>query len=305
MADKTVLDFPAVTDVEDDDVLYSIRGTGVGRDRHTTRLNFLQDILLNGVPEWTSTRVYPELVGMCQDEGIVWVFNGTGGTTSINEQPSLNQTKWDPVTVPHKTVDVSATGAIDPSYTNTDFVSDTSAGNNTLTIADPACDGLVQNIYSSGSGITYLLDSSGNLYSGASSTGIPITDKKKCTIRSINGIWVADDEMTAEWDDGDYVVQQWACGNTEFAGSNVSSDTCARVSIIYFEVVTHTFPLTLSSAPHEGDINPVTEYDSGTYCAIGGGVSPSYTTTTQCRATVGGTVNNQTVYPRINVRGKW
>ena len=33
MANKTILDFPEVTDVQDNDILYLIRGTGTTRDK--------------------------------------------------------------------------------------------------------------------------------------------------------------------------------------------------------------------------------------------------------------------------------
>ena len=36
MAEKTILDFPAITDFDDDDVLYVVRGTGAGRDKSIT-----------------------------------------------------------------------------------------------------------------------------------------------------------------------------------------------------------------------------------------------------------------------------
>lgn len=45
MADEiTVLDLPEITDVEDNDVIYVIRGTGAGRDKKQKRSNFLKDI---------------------------------------------------------------------------------------------------------------------------------------------------------------------------------------------------------------------------------------------------------------------
>jgi hypothetical protein len=45
MADEiTVLDLTEITDVEDNDVIYVIRGTGAGRDKKQKRSNFLKDI---------------------------------------------------------------------------------------------------------------------------------------------------------------------------------------------------------------------------------------------------------------------
>lgn len=44
MADKTILDFPVLEDTLDTDLIYVLRGTGVGRDRHQSKDDFLQDV---------------------------------------------------------------------------------------------------------------------------------------------------------------------------------------------------------------------------------------------------------------------
>lgn len=43
MADKTVLDFPEITTMDDEDVLYGLVGTGAERDKHITKSNLLKE----------------------------------------------------------------------------------------------------------------------------------------------------------------------------------------------------------------------------------------------------------------------
>lgn len=109
---------------------------------------------------------------------------------------------------------VSATGNYTPSALNLvdNVVVDTSGGNVTLTVASLPFEGKVINVQCSGSGLVYLKDSLNSLYQGASSLGIPISDGLKCTIRAIDGIWVADNEVTADYIDGTNRIFQSSIG---------------------------------------------------------------------------------------------
>ena len=99
MADKTILDFPELFDNLDDDPMYLLRGTGTARDRHQTRLNFLQDILQIGIVEYTITRSYLADISYVNLDGSIYQAikgNQINGDPleNINKSPDTNPLWW-------------------------------------------------------------------------------------------------------------------------------------------------------------------------------------------------------------------
>ena len=138
-------------------------------------------------------------------------------------------------------------------YPEESILVDASAGNVTITIADGKA-GNVRHIQrSAGTGIVYLKDVSGNLYN-ASGTGIPVT--LKCTIRHNGTKWVADNEVTADYDSGVFTVRQSSQGAmTIFEGTqNVSPNVW----------LTFTFPTSFANTLFA----PVATLYGGDYAAV-------------------------------------
>ena len=99
MADKTILDFPELFDNLDDDPMYLLRGTGTARDRHQTRLNFLQDILQIGIVEYTITRSYLADISFVNLSGSIYQAikgNQISGDPleNKNKSPDTNPLWW-------------------------------------------------------------------------------------------------------------------------------------------------------------------------------------------------------------------
>lgn len=81
MADKTILDFPALLDTQDDDVIYVLREDGDDRDKHQTKDNFLQSIKTDIITEKTEDNGV-EVEGVLLKDGIVITDTITEKTSS-------------------------------------------------------------------------------------------------------------------------------------------------------------------------------------------------------------------------------
>jgi len=111
--------------------------------------------------------------------------------------------------------------------------SDTSGGNNTVTLEDGSEDGQKYKVVSNGSGLTYLKGT--GIHNGASSLGTPISDGLKTSGHWDASLskWIPDNEVTSDYKVSNDKVKQWSDGNVEFTGlgsvtfssSNSATDT--------------------------------------------------------------------------------
>lgn len=121
--------------------------------------------------------------------------------------------------------------------------SDTSGGNNTVTLEDGSEDGQRYEVVNDGSGLTYLKGT--GIYNGASSLGTPISDGLKTSGHWDASLskWIPDNEVTADYVSSSQFVKQWSNGNMENVGSYTGVGATPAVTYVIEFTLTTPKPL--------------------------------------------------------------
>lgn len=127
--------------------------------------------------------------------------------------------------------------------------SDTSGGNNTVTLQDGSVDGQRFEVPSDGSGLTYLKGT--GLYLGVGSLGIPISDGLKCSGKWNASLskWIPDNEVTADYASGIFIIQQKSNGRATIIELDTTNHVTSSAAggIFFFNTPDSPLPITLTT----------------------------------------------------------
>lgn len=201
----------------------------------------------SGVPEWDTDTDYYEFVSIVQDEGLLWLsISGVDPTPNQGNKPSTNQDKWIPLGAGTKTSIVSATGSFTTEYRNHIITSDTSGGNNTITLDDGLFNGQEVEIFSSGSGITYVKGvgvltngRKSGIWDGSLTLGTVVSEGYSLKLKwnSNLSIWMVKVEITAKYIASSHDVEQWSNGAMDMLRSiSVGGSASVTVPVAFTSV---------------------------------------------------------------------